>query len=342
MRHSKDRSVSWPQRAMKIMTALAFVAGVFLFAYLLKRYHPRDVLLAVAAAGWGVLYISAYRFVSIATDAAGWRELFPGRKPQAWLLVVLRWIGEAVNTLIPVAQVGGGVVRARLLGRAEGNYVPASAATAVDFTVGVFAQVVYTILGMALFFHATRPQTRALQNGMLAATVFMFAALAVLYAVQRGGMFHKLATGFQTALAGNMSSMTRHFKSGAEALDTAVTELYASPGALARCAAWRVSGSLLRTAEAWIAMHFLGTPVSWGEALILESLSSAVRSAVFFVPAGVGAQEGGLLLIGSALGIAPASCLALSLVKRAREIIVGVPGLATWGVLERMKIRSAG
>jgi hypothetical protein len=74
--------------------------------------------------------------------------------------------------------------------------------------------------------------------------------------------------------------------------------------------------------------------VSWAEALILESLGTAVRNAAFPVPAGLGAQEGGFLLLGAALGIAPPLCLALSLAKRARELLVGLPALAAWAWLE--------
>ena len=87
-------------------------------------------------------------------------------------------------------------------------------------------------------------------------------------------------------------------------------------------------------------MHFLGAPVSWGEALILESLGTAVRNAAFPVPAGLGAQEGGFLLLGAALGIPPPLCLALSLAKRARELIVGLPALAAWAWLEGRESRA--
>jgi len=300
--------------------------------------------MALAAAGWGIFWVASYRFVTIATDAAGWRELCPPwAKPRLFLLLILRWIGEAVNTLIPVAQVGGGIVRARLLGLSVGpsgenvqpDFISAGAATAVDFTLGVLAQAVCTLLGIAFLLHAASGPLSGLYRALLAVATFIIGTLFVLYMAQRRGLFQKLALGFEKTLAGTFSFAGLQFQERALALDRAVSDLYANRAAIARCTAWRILAGILRTGETWLAMYFLRAPVSWTDALILESLGTAVRSAVFLVPAGLGAQEGGFVLIGSLLGIAPPLCLALSLVKRAREIIVGVPGLITWALLEK-------
>src|SRR6185295_852137 len=116
-----------------------------LLVFLVKRFEPHEVLAALSATGTGVLWVSCYRSVSLAVDALGWRELCPPwAKSRTIFLVLLRWIGEAVNTLIPVAQVGGGIVRARLLGQVGRDYVTAGASTVVDFTIGIFLQVVFT------------------------------------------------------------------------------------------------------------------------------------------------------------------------------------------------------
>ena len=42
----------------------------------------------------------------------------------------------------------------------------------------------------------------------------------------------------------------------------------------------------------------------------------------------------------TALGIAPPLCLALSLAKRGRELIVGLPALAAWAWLEGRNTRA--
>jgi putative membrane protein len=329
-----------PRRAASWITAAGLTAGVALFYYVLRRYNLGEVLAAVATAGWGVVWVSAYRFVTIATDAAGWRELWlPATKPGPSRMLVFRWIGESVNGLLPVAQVGGHVARARLLGRSQGDYVAAGAATIVDFTAGVFTQAIYTVLGIGLLLRLAGARGEGLNNALLLALALLVAGMVTLYVMQRGRMLQKAALLVRRALAGNLRSMSEQLHSGAQAIDSAVNEIYGRYGVLARCVAWRMLTWLLHTGETWLIMYFLGAPVSWSEALILESLSTAVRNAAFPVPAGLGAQEGGLVLLGGALGIAPSLCLALSLAKRARELIVGLPALAAWAWLEGRSAR---
>ncbi len=68
--------------------------------------------------------------------------------------------------------------------------------------------------------------------------------------------------------------------------------------------------------------------------LILESLAFALRSAAFAVPAGVGVQEGGYVALGAVFGLGPEIGLALSLLKRAREILLAAPALLAWKMVE--------
>lgn len=317
------------------MTALGLTLGAILLFYVLRKYDFGQVIAAVAAAGWGILLISVFRFVTIGTDAAGWRELWLGdKRPGAARLLVYRWIGEAVNSLLPVAQVGGHVARARLLGRSQGDYVAAGAATIVDFTIGVLTQAVYTVVGIGLLLPLARARGDDLSGALVLAAALLVAGVVALYLLQRGRMLQRVARLVQTALAGNLSSMAEQLHAGAQALDSAVNKIYGLHGNLLRSLSWRLFTWLLHTFETWLIMYFLGAPVSWAEALILESLGTAVRNAAFPVPAGLGAQEGGFLLLGAALGIPPPLCLALSLAKRARELIVGLPALATWAWLE--------
>jgi len=96
--------------------------------------------------------------------------------------------------------------------------------------------------------------------------------------------------------------------------------------------AWRLFSWFLGIGEVWLIMYFLGHPISLMEALLLESLGQAIRAAGFLIPASLGIQEGGFLLLGTVLGIPPQTALALSLGKRVRELALGIPGLIVWQI----------
>jgi len=183
------------------MTAAGLAAGAVLLFYVLRKYNFSEVMAAVAAAGWGIALISVFRFATITTDAAGWRELWlPPNKPRPAQLFVYRWIGEAVNTLLPVAQVGGHVARARLLGRTQGDYVTAGGSTIVDFTLGVLTQAIYTTAGIAFLLPLARAQGEGLNTGLIVAAGLLVAGVVGLYLIQRGRMLQRVSKLVQFAL----------------------------------------------------------------------------------------------------------------------------------------------
>jgi uncharacterized membrane protein YbhN (UPF0104 family) len=81
-------------------------------------------------------------------------------------------------------------------------------------------------------------------------------------------------------------------------------------------------------------MQFLGQPLGVVDAFILESLTSGVRAAAFMVPGALGALEGSFVLFGAVLGLPAETALAISLSKRVREVILGLPGLFVWHWVE--------
>jgi uncharacterized membrane protein YbhN (UPF0104 family) len=117
--------------------------------------------------------------------------------------------------------------------------------------------------------------------------------------------------------------------------------IYARRNSLLASGQVHIVGWLIGTAEVWIALRFMGLPATINEALVIESLMQAVRGAAFAIPGAFGAQEAGLILLCGIFQIPPDQALALSLIKRAADLVVGVPGLVSLQVLEggRLKAR---
>ena len=71
---------------------------------------------------------------------------------------------------------------------------------------------------------------------------------------------------------------------------------------------------------------------------MLESLGQAARSTGFAIPGALGVQEGGFLVVGLQLGIPGEVALGVSLVKRVRDVLLGLPGLASWKLAEASRL----
>jgi hypothetical protein len=68
--------------------------------------------------------------------------------------------------------------------------------------------------------------------------------------------------------------------------------------------------------------------------LIIESLGMTARSAGFFIPGALGIQEIALVLVGSFVGLPPETAMLIAIVKRLRDVVLGLPGLAMWQWME--------
>jgi uncharacterized membrane protein YbhN (UPF0104 family) len=114
----------------------------------------------------------------------------------------------------------------------------------------------------------------------------------------------------------------------------AIREIYARRTGVALCAALHLAAWLIATGEAYVALRFLGHALPVADVVALEAFVMALRSVVFVLPAGLGVQEGAYVVIGAALGLPPETALALSLLKRGREVLFGAPGLVIWQIVE--------
>jgi putative membrane protein len=91
---------------------------------------------------------------------------------------------------------------------------------------------------------------------------------------------------------------------------------------------------IISAVEVWIALHLAGAPLGFATVVVIESLLYAIRTAAFAIPNAVGIQEGAYVLIGGAFGLTPDLALAVSLMKRARDLVIGLPALGIWQVVE--------
>jgi putative membrane protein len=110
--------------------------------------------------------------------------------------------------------------------------------------------------------------------------------------------------------------------------------LYANRGDLIRSVTWHLVGWFVGAIEVFVVLNAMGHPLDFGDAVIIESLMHAVRGASFAIPGALGAQEGGLIVLCAIFGIPPEAALALSLVKRIPDLVIGVPGLLAWQAME--------
>jgi putative membrane protein len=304
---------------MRGLKGALLTLGLALLAVILWRAGPGAVMEVLRPVGWGVaVLVLAYLPVWV-LDTLGWRFAFPADSRRVPLLRLLgiRLTGEAFNVLTPTLDLGGEAVKALLLTREGIPTAQALASVIVAKTTLAVAEVLFLLggLGVALqIFALPEPVRRGAGLTLLLGGLGVGAFLLL----QRRGLF-----GWVAGLLRRLGLARRFWREQAPtvaALDEVLRAYYARPGRGALSVGFHLMGWLAGTAEVALILWFLDLPVTAATAVALEAGHQLARAASFFIPAKLGTQEGGSVILFSALGFPAALGVAVSLLRRVREM----------------------
>ncbi len=316
---------------MKYGAIIGGLVGIALSAWLLESYGVGRILDLLGHAGWfGILAVIAFHPVQILFSAAGWRAIAGPmlRRPSLRGYMVLRWIREAVNNLLPGAQIGGEFVVARLLQRAGVPLASAIAGTVADLTMEMLTQIAFTLMGLGLLLYSVGDGGIAgyVAGGLVVASLVAGAFL--------GAQWLGLASAIERGLMRLGRSMGWTGMRQVEGLHAALKSCYRAPRRAMAAGLWHMVSWVLGGVEVCLALHFLGHPTAFSAGLVIESLGQALKAVGFAVPGALGVQEGGYIVVCQLFGLSPEVAIALSLMKRLREVGLGLPGLLAWHYME--------
>ena len=310
---------------MRLLTQLGLVLGLALLIGLLLWQGFMDVFRLLLNSGWYLLLLPLVWLPTLLPATQGWRQLFrSGETPRFSHALLALWMGRAVNNLLPVASIGGEVVKARLLSIWGTGTAHAAASVMADKTVQALALACWALIGVMLL--TLLPGDNRLLPYAVAGILFLLFSAGGLIVIQRYGMLG--------ALAKLAEKLVKHeawqgVRFSAEEADRLVRELYGKQRKILLATLYRLASLALHTVELWLACLLLGQPVSMFEALLLRSLTTVLSDLAFIIPNAYGVQEGAFILIGALVGFDPGFCLALSLSLRIRDLIFDPMGLLT-------------
>jgi len=319
----------------RTLVFLLTAAGLAATAWIVRGVGVAPVLAAVGRVGWaGFAGYCLYSVVVLALLGAAWRAVAPGGGPvaaYAWA----RTVREGATDVLPFAQIGGLVVGGRVLaGQGVANDL-VYASMIADLTTELGSQAVFTLFGAGALVLALGGEfdDGGVLRLVLGGTGLAVAMLTAFALAQRPLL--RLATRLAARmLPASVASL--------DAIGERLATIYRAPARLAlsfvlNFAAWVASG-----VGAWLALRLLGAEIGVGAVVAIEALIFAVRSIAFVVPGALGVQEGAYLLLAPLFGLDPEAAIALSLLKRARDVVIGLPALLTWQAGEGRKLLARG
>lgn len=242
-------------------------------------------------------------------DALAWKNCFPAEwrtKISFTQLYLIRLAGEAMNNVTPVLDVGGEPLKILLMRRQMG--IPqktALNACLVGRAALWVGEVVFILMGLAsaAFLMPLPAQAR----WALWVTMGIFAVVSTVF------------IGLQ--IRGRFSAELPAFYAREKKRFCLAVFLHGLSWGL---------GSL----EMFFLMRMVGAPVSLEISFLLEALLQLVRTMSFLVPGNLGVQEAGLAFFVDSLGHHAAQGVAVSLLKRVRQIVWTAIGFIVWGAYQ--------
>lgn len=314
---------------MRIGVVLAALMGLALAAYLIFHIGFAPVVSAITAAGWGgFVVLCVYGAALIALLGTAWFMLIPsGAKPDLATYIWGRAVRDCAGEVLPFSQVGGMVIGARAVMLRHVSGPLAFASTVVDITVETIAQIAFVLAGLAILGTRVRLSgaTGDLAKGLAVGLLVTALGAALFVIVQRRSF---------SAIVGAMVRRLPEAAARAKTVHRNFDAIYRSPLRLAVALVIHLSGWFATALWAWIAVRLIGRHLSFSSVLGIESILYGLRSAAFFVPAALGVQEAAYTFLGPLFGLPAPAALAVSLLKRARDIAIGIPVLLAWQVQE--------
>jgi putative membrane protein len=319
---------------MRIFAPAAGILGLALLTGLVAYFGFASVMQAVVSSQWGTVLVVAARAVALAGCGLGWWLLLEPKGIGPHRFIVLRYIREAINALFPFAVVGGDIIGARLLAQFGVAINLAIASVLIDIFVQVVCLLIYVGAGIGIAFDVPGPHR-------LGTVTFVMLAIAL-----------PAVSGFFLALNfGAFDPVVRWLVAFGETRRWSLFNHVADLGGRLQ-QIWRnhrgLSGSFFvhlatvffGAVEVWIAFKFMDHPVTLAAAIAIESLGQGGKAAAFMLPGGIGVQDGALIAASAIFGVPAEVALAMALIKRVPDLVLGVPSLLIWQALEGRRLLS--
>lgn len=328
----------------KTLPIILSLLGVALFTFIAAKAGIHPVMEALGKVGVGGFFLLV--LVQIVIDIGlgiAWKSSVP--QIRFLRLTAARLVRDAAGACLPFSQLGGMVlgVRATLAGRSaqavdgeDLHWPEGVAANLVDITTEVLGQIAFILVAiLCLVGHQGAARfIWPLMGGMV---LLSLGIAGFIWTQHRGGsMVRKAAMFFGRHIA---ADWRESLIGNTEIFQARLESLWSRPdrimmGALSHFVCW-VGGA----AATWIALTLLGAHVGFLSALAIEGVVCGIMSAGFLVPGALGVQEAAYVALGLIFGIDSQISLSLSLLRRGRDILIGIPVLLGWQLVEMSRLR---
>jgi len=333
-----DVSPVVPPLKSKLSAGRGFTLGFLLLGFVsigafLAHVGVGPILGSLKSLGWlGFAVFCLYTLGVLSLLGLSWYVTAPGAPlKQLFGFIFGRVMREVAADILPFAQVGGfilGVRGACLFGVSTSIAV---ASSLVDLGAEMAGQLLFTAIGLAVL--GLHPPPRFPHNVV---DPIISVGLGLGLVTVAGFFFsQRFASRALTRLSANWPKQIQAHMASVQDI---LTGIYRQPARVALSIGLHLLSWVTAVGGVWLTLGFMGVRMQPSMILVMESLVYLARSVAFFVPGAIGVMEGGYVLLGPIFGLPAETALSLALIKRGRDLAIGLPATAVWQILEGKRL----
>ena len=317
---------------MRFFAPIAGIFGLALLTGLVGYFGFASVMQAVVSSEWATVLVVLARAIALAGCGIGWWCLLAPKGPPPRVFIALRFIREAINGLFPFAVVGGDIIGARLLSHFGVAMSLAVASVLIDIFVQVVSLLIYVGVGVAIVLDVPGPHRLSTVTFVMMAIALP--AVAGFFLALNFGAFDPVVRWLVAFGEKRRWSVFAHVVDLGDRLQM----IWRNHRGLSASLFVHVVTVFFGAAEVWIAFYFMGHPVSVAAAIAIESIGQGGKAAAFMLPGGIGVQDGTMIAAAAIFGVPVEVALAMALIKRVPDLVLGIPSLLMWQALEGRRL----
>jgi choline kinase/phosphatidylglycerophosphate synthase len=286
-----------------------FLVGVGILGFLISKMPLGEVMEALQSVGLNVFWVFAVAPLWIMANTMALSSLIRHRVGFLNLLYN-QLVGEAMNTVVPLAGIGGEPFKVKHLSR----WLPLGEASQAI----IFDRLVHAVSGLIY------------SSALLFLTVYLvpFSASLRLSMFLAGGLFAVLGIVLTVFSLSKIPSKLTQFILKRFSFFEVLRQRKLPKSRFAACFGYKLLGRVVNLIEVYLILDFLGIAVTPGKIAIVAAFIAASSLLINVIPQGLGVAEAGITGAFSLIGLAPHLGLTFGLIRRGRILFWAMVGIA--------------
>ncbi len=272
---------------MKYSKLILTILGISLLAYLVISTGPREILESLEKIGFNAVFILILYLVIISLDTLGWKYVITSKNKSYsfWTLLRIKLAGDCVSNITPAGSLAGEPVKVHILTRYGVTFLEGMASAYMAKLLMIKGQILFVFVG--LFLILTTQLNHEQEILFKVVLIFILGLSGIL-----GVMYYLgLTKGITSVLLKILKKLRLNFsfienqKEKLTLFDAKITYYYKHHkrdffySFFSFFLAWFV-GSI----EIYLILYFLDFPITFAQAIAIESIGTVAKGLTFFVP----------------------------------------------------------